>query len=792
MLFPNTIEEQLGFHHIRAELSRRCLGPLGREMTDKMRFSNDYRKVDRWTAQVHEFKNLLAEGVVWPANEYNDFRHYLGQASIQGTFLVEEDLYELVVCLRLVSEWRMILEEHPDEFPSAQPLIQHWELDRSMVRELERVFDKTGKLKDNASKELATIRRGIIKEGSSLRKTLDSVLRTAKDNNQTDADARPTLRNGRMVIPVKAEYKRIIGGLVHDESATGKTAYLEPTNVFSINNRLKELYAEERREIIRILTELTNLVREHLEDLEKSSRFLGHVDFLRAKAMLARDLGAVCPKIDKDVKVVWKKAYHPLLKLNPHGKEVIPLDINLSNNDRILLISGPNAGGKSVSLKTVGLLQYMLQCGLLVPVDESSIFGVFQDVLIDIGDQQSLENELSTYSAHLQNMKVFLAKAGRKSLMLIDEFGTGTEPEYGGALAEAILEALNRKGAYGVITTHYGNLKEFSEKTEGLTNGAMLFDLEHLEPLFKLEIGKPGSSFALEIAKKAGISNQVLSYASKHVGKGKVRYDKELKKLEAERVKLEERLNAVQTQERRLKQSVADYQELKDLVDNRKKAIIQEAKQEAKGIVREANKKVENLISDIREGQAEKELTKELRQEFQGYAQKFEDKAKKPAKPMIQEVAGEIKVGDSVNIKGQDAIGQVTSMSGNQVEVMVGQLKVMVKKNKLVKVAKSPSYAKKSKTSSNIAQQMINRKASFDDKLDVRGMRAPDALAEVDRFLDNAIITGTAEITILHGTGTGVLKQMIRQHLKGYKQVVSVSDGDVDKGGAGLTIVVLE
>lgn len=788
MIYPENLEIRLGFEYIREKLNTYCLSSLGQFYVEKMKFSTDYQLIDRLATQTAEFKQILQSLNTWPSQNYVDVYDSLKRSKIEGLYLSEQELFDVKTSLNTILECVLFLrvsEEH--EYLSIKEL-QNFTIDKQLVTLLEKVIDDNGKLKDNASTALRKIRYSIISESSVLRKTIDSVLRSAKEQNFTVKDANPTLRNGRMVIPVKAENKRSIKGLIHDESATGQTTYIEPASVFDINNRIKELLYEENREIIRILTELTTKIRQNVDELHKAYIFLGKVDFIRAKATLAIQLNACKPVIVQKPTIEWRKAYHPLLVLNPRERYVVPVELTLNEEQRILLISGPNAGGKSVTLKTVGLLQYMFQCGLLVPMEEGSEMGIFKNILVDIGDQQSMENELSTYSAHLYNMTQFVKNTNRSTLFLIDEFGTGTEPDYGGAIAEAILLELNLKKGFGVITTHYANLKEFSDRTEGIINGAMLYDLKHLTPLYQLEVGKPGSSFAFEIGQKIGLAKHIIQYASKKVGNKKVNYDKELKKLEADSAKIHLKLREAERKEEELSQLVSDYKDLKESLDTRQKEIVNKAKFEAKTLIQNTNKKVETLIKEIRENKADKEKTKVLREEIQEFNENIKvEKVKEKLEEGIKIIGGELKVGDEVKMDSQDAIGKVTMINGNQVEVLIGQLRLTIKKNRLQKVHIAPSYnknklANSSSSSSNVGSNMISKSTHFTGELDVRGKRTIEALGEVDAFIDQSIISSAKEVRILHGKGDGILRPMIRQHLKGLPHIVSMEDEHIDRG----------
>ncbi len=654
-------------------------------------------------------------------------------------------------------------------------------------------------MRNNASRELQDIRRTMLGEQSRLRKVLDQIMRQARQQGYTADDASVTIRGGRMVIPIQAEYKRRIKGFVHDESATGQTVYLEPAEVLDINNEIRDLEYRERREITKILTLLTDELRPHLKELRYAYQFLGMMDFIRAKARLAQQLEAVCPKLEKKRLVDWQDARHPLLYLShkSQNKPVVPLTIELRSDQRILVISGPNAGGKSICLKTVALVQYMLQCGLLVPMDERSTAGIFQNIFIDIGDEQSLENDLSTYSSHLTNMNYFVKMADQKTLILIDEFGTGTEPQFGGAIAEAILSDLNQKKVFGVITTHYSNLKEFADRADGIVNGAMRFDTDELEPLYQLEIGKPGSSFALEIARKIGLQSSILNQAKELVGVEHVQYEKMLSELENEKNKYEQLTENLAAKEKRISTTTQEYEELRAHLKNERKRILAEAKQEASQLLQNTNQKIENTIRTIKERSAEKESTRQARQELEEWKEQVKPKPAeiKPQqkKTKIAKEDGPIQKGDAVRVKENGAIGEVLSLRNNQAEILIGSLKSNVKLNRLEKVAKqSLKKLQKSITSTSTRSIDLNEKrAEFSSSLDLRGKRAEEVIPQLENWVDEAAMFGAGELRIIHGKGNGVLREIVRNYLKTHPSVSRFQEEHIERGGAGVTLAYL-
>ena len=825
MLYPQNIENKLGFDKIRELLNELCISPLGRAFVEKVRFSDNYDLVQKMIRQVAEMKDILQfEPQALPSQNFLDVNYQLSKAAIEGAFLTEEEFFNVKLSLRTIQEClRFFDKKEPEEYPQLRELVGSAFAERinkddnsntsqvlnplqaikNLLDSFDKIIDDRGKLKDNASPELQAIRKRMQHQEFDLRKKLDGILRNARSNGWISDDFSLTLRGGRMVIPIAAEHKRKIKGFVHDESDSGKTVFLEPTEVLEANNEIRELESSERREIIRILMELTDKMRPHVPVLRKAYTFLGIIDFIRAKAKLAIELNGIAPLSLNSQVVDWKKATHPLLFLSfkKQGKTVKALTVTLNTENRILLVSGPNAGGKSITLKTLGILQYMYQCGLLVPMAEHSTIGMFRNIFIDIGDEQSLENDLSTYSSHLTNMKYFLQNSDKKTLFLIDEFGTGTEPSLGGAIAESILEDLNKSGAYGAINTHYTNLKTFADKTVGLVNGAMRYDAEHLEPMYELEIGKPGSSFAIEIAYKIGLPKNIIDKAKQKVGNEQVSFEKLIKELEIEKKVFTDKNVENATKQRKLDQLLEQYGSLKTYLDNEKKTILNTAKLQAKELIKNTNQKIEATIKEIREQGAEKLATKEIRQDLQDFegglviekvvVQKPIKEEKIPSqKEEIEVILGEITVGSLVRNKGQEAFGEVLSLRGKDAEIAMGDLKTTIKLNRLEKISRKESKQKLSGGKSKTGGLDLNEKMqNFSFNLDLRGMRGEEALVEVDKFMNDAIMVGYDELRIVHGKGDGILRTLIRNHLRGYKQVAKTQDGNADRGGAGVTLV---
>lgn len=788
MLYPRNLEQKLGFDKIRQSLESFCESNLGQRFVKKVKYATDHKSIDMWLSQADEFVKIIESGDLFPNSNYIDISPYFKKARVENSHLSEEEFFDIILALKTLGNCLEFFKDKRDEYPVLSELTHPVLFNENLLWSIDRVFDERGKLKDNASDRLYEIRKGIAAERQRLRSALDRIISHAKKQGYTPDDLSITIRNGRMVIPMLAEYKRRIKGLVHGESATGQTVYLEPTEVFEINNEVQELEYSEQREVIRILTDLTDQLRPEIESLSGIVQFLGLIDFIRAKARLAIDIQACKPHWSKGRSFSWEKARHPIL-LQSHrelNKGVVPLNIGLNNDARILLISGPNAGGKSVCLKTVGLLQYMFQCGLLVSVDESSEFTIFKDFFIDIGDEQSIENDLSTYSSHLINMKNLLAHVNKMSLLLIDEFGTGTEPQYGGAIAEAILTELNAAKGMGVITTHYGNLKDYAEKNHGLANGAMRYDLKNLAPLYELEIGKPGSSFALEIATKIGLPKSTIEQAKKKVGVKQVSFDRMLGELQSQKQEVDAAAKRLKQRETELSELTNQYQELKTHLAKQEKKIVNEAKQEARQIVKEANREVEKAIREIKERKADKEVVKQQREKLEKVKQKNTVKEEFDT-PKTNEA---IEPGDFVRVKGQETVGQIAAIKGKDAELKMGALTSFVKLNRLEKVTRK-AFKQQGQVQSFSGFDYTSKKADFSTKLDIRGKRAEEVIPVLDQWLDEAILLDAKELQILHGKGNGVLRQITRNHLGTFKEVSSFKDEHVERGGAGITVVNL-
>ena len=771
MIYPNNIESKIDFTVIREELMRRCASPLGRERVEAMQMETEYETVSRLLNLTDQlYKAETDPMLTFPRGDIRDMRDAVARIRIAGLFLDEAELDDLRKTLAYAVELERFFSGLDEQrYPLLRELPNTPNTPNNLsflVKEIDRILDRYGKLADNASPDLARIRREITNLQGSVGRTLASILRQAKADGFVESDAAPTLREGRLVIPVSPAFKRKVGGIVHDESATGKTVFIEPQQVVDANNHIRELEGAERRERVRILTAITDQLRPNTEQILASQRMLAEVDFLRAKVSLAQTLHAIRPELINEPMLEWSDARHPVLWLHyaPQGKTVVPLSIRLNKDtNRILVISGPNAGGKSVCLKTVALLQYMLQCGLLVPVAEQSRAGLFEQLMIDIGDEQSIQDELSTYSSHLRNMRAFVRQADERTLILIDEMGTGTEPLIGGALAEAILRELVSKQVFGVITTHYTNLKHFAEQTKGVVNGAMLYDRGAMRPLFQLSIGQAGSSFAIEIARQTGLGESIIQYATELVGEEHIDYDKQLQDIARDKRYWENKRQAIRQKEKALEAKIADYEERLAGVKQEKKAILEQAREQAQELLQQSNATIERTIREIKEAKADKEKTKAARAKVENLKEKVQNNPSTPINPSTQKKV----LKDFRDLKALK--GDLSNPS-------------------------NPST--RSNPISNIARQ---RTLAFNRTLDLRGMRIDEALESLIAYMDDAQMVGAGEVTILHGTGTGALKQLTRDYLnelnrqrrKRGKIALEFGDGDVNHGGAGLTVVKL-
>ena len=800
MIYPKNFEEKLGFSQIRQHLKTLCVSPLGAKNVDEIRFTTKKETIQQWADQVSEFKEILSYEGGFPSQDYFDLTSELRRIKIPGTFISIEKLNELKLSLTAIySIYTFFSNKGADRYPSLNELAENLYFEGKIINEIQHLINEKGEIRSNASEKLSKIRKDIEKKRQSVDSTLQKTLQDAKRQGWAKEEASPTLRNGRSVIPVPNTHKRQVRGFIHDESSTGQTVYIEPTAVFELNNAIRELQGAEYREIVRILTEFSDQLRENIEEYLSLYQYLGIFDFIMAKARYAIETNSNKPNIKEEPFIYLEEAYHPLLLLShkKSHKPVVPLNLKLDKEERILVITGPNAGGKSVCLKTVGLIQYMFQCGLLAPANENTILGIFSDVFVNIGDEQSLENDLSTYSSHLQHLNQFIRNIRSNSLFLIDELGTGTEPQIGGAIAESVLETLNEKKAFGVVTTHYAILKKAADENEGMINGAMLFDTKKMQPTFILKTGKPGSSFAFEIAEKIGLPKSILKRAEKKTDKSQVNFEKQLQELETEKREVEKKKKEFKVADDFLSEMIDKYERLNKELESSRKEEVKKARQEAKDIVANANKLIENTIREIKEAGAEKQKTKQIRKNFAEKSKKIlpEEKSQKP-KPKQKPAEKEkpLKKGDYVKLKGQDTVGEVTEISKNHVSIAFESFNFTTGRNKVERAEKPPKQnsGKKNFRHSQIMDD-INKKASqFNTTLDVRGKKAEEVAGITNEYIYDAILLSIPEVEIIHGKGEGILRSVVRDTLNQIKEVKSYQDQHADYGGHGVTVVKLK
>lgn len=824
--YPENFELKIGFDRIREMLKEKCLSNMGIEWVDEMQFQNDFDNISIQLGEVDEFCRIVREFDNFPSSHFYDLREALQKIRIEGRFLETSELFDLK---RSLESLRAIVfffnKQNIEVFPLLKKKTASVQVYPYIYDRIDNILNKFGQIRDNATPELAKIRKEILARQANMTKRLHAILKQAQKDGLVEEDATVSIRDGRAVIPISAGNKRKLKGIIYDESSTGKTSYVEPNEIVEMNNEIRELEYAERREIVRILTDFSNDIRPYLDDLFYSYNFLGEIDFIRSKALLAVEFSAIKPDFSANPVIDWFQAIHPLLMktLKREKRKIVPLNIRLTPEKHILLISGPNAGGKSVCLKTVGLLQYILQCGLLIPISEGSRTGIFDRIFIDIGDEQSLENDLSTYSSHLLNMKHFVKFSNENTLILIDEFGTGTEPMLGGAIAESILDKLNQMRTFGVITTHYTNLKHFASSAEGIENGAMLYDSQNMNPLFQLEIGKPGSSFAFEIARKIGLPEDILEKATEKIGKDHIDFDRNLRQINRDKRYWESKREKIRKVEKILDEMAASYEtELKETQKQRKE-IMKKAKEEAEQLLFGVNKRIENTIHEIKKEQAEKEKTRlarenlvnlktEIEEKTQADDKAIEQKIKKlqerekernerrPVKPVqavtpeIQEENNELKPGDKVRITGQHTVGDLIEINKKNAVIAFGQLITSLpidqierlSNNEAKKIEKNWNTGK-SRLISNLSEKRI----AFKPEIDIRGKRAEEAIQIIQEFIDEAIMFEVSQLRVLHGKGNGILKEIIRGYLKAEPMVRSYKDEHVDFGGAGITVINL-
>ncbi len=830
MIYPDNFEQKLRFDRVRQALKEHCLTAQGAEKVDQMHFSTNFDEVSLMVSETAEMFTIITTEPDFPAEEFPDLREAIARIRIDGLYLEEPELAALCVALLLVrSTVNFFSSKEENVYPNLRLRAADVAVYPVLIERIERILDKHGRIRDSASPELANIRRETASVQSSVSRRLAAILKHAQTDGIVDADAAATVRDGRSVIPVPSANKRRLSGIVLDESATGRTSFIEPAEVVALNNQLRELAYAERREIIKILTDISATVRPYSDEILFSIDFLAHLDFLKAKARFAADTDSILPTFENRQGFYWHSARHPLLflQLRAQSKPIVPLDIELEPPlQRILLISGPNAGGKSVCLQTVGIIQYMFQCGMLVPMADGSKIGFFDNIFIDMGDEQSIENDLSTYSSHLNNMKYFLRHATPSTLILIDEFGTGTEPTLGGAIAESVLAELNRHQVFGVITTHYTNLKHFAAQTDGIHNGAMLFDTHAIKPLFRLQMGQPGSSFAFEIARKIGLPESILADAKDKMGQEHLDFDKHLREIVRDKNYWEQKRQQIKENEKRLAEILERYNTALQNIRKERHDILEKAREQSRTLLSETNRQIENTISEIRASQADKERTRAARAAIDQFKAEAESKLTPDADDRIEKQLQRIKdrqnrkrqrqqkegsaepakaeqqkplaieLGSTVTVDNNPSqTGEVIKLNAQEALVAIGNLQMNIKLSRLTPI--SNSAAKKQKkvqvlVSSNVGDAVREKKLNFKPELDVRGLRTDEAIERVAAFLDEAIMCEQSRLSILHGKGNGILRQMIRQYLNSQPFVKTVRDEHVQFGGAGITIVEIE
>ncbi len=840
MIYPDNFEEKIEFNLVRNFLNSYCLTSLGKDKLSEIKFIIDKEQIILKIKQTIEFTEII-RNEDFPELIFFDLRTSIKRIRVEDSFLSIHELFELyrsIKTLILIIRYLNTMDEtrNQDEFkyPNLQLLTHDVTSFPDIYKCISNVLNEFGEIKNSASPELNRIRNEKAAAERNVSKVLHNILKQAQKDGIVDLSTSPSVRDGRLVIPVPPTHKRKISGIIHDESDSGKTVFIEPTQVVEANNLITELENEERKEIIRILKSVTSVIRPNIQELLSSFNLLAEIDFIRAKAKFSLQTNSRLPEIYDNPLLHWNHAIHPLLKIHFERKndnqEVIPLDIRLYQPEqRILLISGPNAGGKSVCLKTVGLLQYMLQCGMPIPVGEDSKCGLFKDIFINIGDEQSIENELSTFSSHLLNMKSMMKFSDKDSLLLIDEFGGGTEPLIGGALAQAMLRKLNDNKVFAVITTHFQNLKQYAQETMGIVNGAMLYDRGEMRPLFQLRIGTPGSSFAVEIARKIGIPQEVIEEASSIVGTDYISSDKYIQDIIRDKRYWENKRNEIHQREKKLDAVIAQYEDdIKKLKDEKRK-IIDKAKNEAENILSKSNSIIERTIKEIKEAQAEKEQTKEARQNLESFKQevastesdeleaymqrkiekikarqkrKAERRAKKDLSVKNQDdieisnnwVQEEVfSEGDFVKLKNQQTTGIIIKLNEKEAVVAFGAVQMKVKRNQLVP-STQPTEPKRAATfvSKETQDNIRETKLNFNTEIDIRGMRADEALQAITYFIDDALVASAHRVRILHGTGNGVLRSVVREYLATIPEISHIKDEHPQFGGTGITIAEFE
>jgi len=809
VIYPDSFEIKTGFIQLREMLQQHCLCRRGAQLAANLGFTDDFEAIDKLTGTTDEMQYLLRFVGNFPAQDYYDLSDELQRVNLPGTFTEPETISELKLSLIAITEIiRYLRRLDPERFPFLHRMEIPEIPEQSIIKRIDLIIDDKSEIRDKASDKLFSIRKEIVSRIAGVDRRINQIMNTARREGIAQDDAGLTIRNGRLVIPLPAANKRKLNGYVHDTSATGHTVYIEPAEVFEINNEIQNLRVEEKQEITRILLEFADFLRPFIPGLMICYEFLGNVDFIRAKALLAISMNAVKPKLKNETTLDWKKAVHPLLQqaLKQQGRKIVDQDISLNSDGRIMVISGPNAGGKSVCLKTAGLLQYMLQCGLLIPVSEDSTAGIFSKIFLEIGDEQSLENDLSTYSSHLIHIRNFIEHADKKTLILIDEFGAGTEPQLGGAMAEASLEKLNESGCFGIITTHYTNLKLMADKFPGIFNAAMLYDAQAMQPLFKLSPGKPGSSFAFEIARKIGFPEKVLAIATSKISQTQLNFEKQLAQLEVDKRNIEQKKNDLRVADETLSSLVSRYETLLGNLEGRRQELLKDAKQKAQRLLDNSNKLIENTIREIKESKADKEITREIREKLQRekdvlleqltieqeVQETFLQKETLPKN--TEKPKGPVKAGSLVKIEGQETIGKVGEIRGKRATVLFDSVTVRTTIDKLElagydEIRIWEANQRFAKPAISVIHQLNDKMADFKMSIDIRGKKAEEAQQAITRYIDQAILLRVNEVKILHGKGDGVLRNILHANLRDNPDVVSFEDESLERGGHGVTVV---
>ena len=838
------LEQKIGFDRIRQIISDRCSTAYAAERAATETFSTSASSIRKRLLLTDEMRLIMMFEDSFPSGGFIDCIDFLKPLERSASAIDLISLRKLKTMLETLRKIIAFFDDVKDEvYPNLKRMSAPIMSFPEVQRRIESIIDRYGDIKATASDELYSIRKSLREKEGAISRRMSAILKKAQEEGIVDSDAGVAVRDGKMLIPVSAANKKRIAGFIYDESATGKTAFIEPAEVVELDNQIKELKFGEQREILRILLEFTDFLRPYIPDLLSAARYLGEIDFIMAKAQVALDFIAGMPVISDNGEMNLRRARHPLLEraLKKEKKEIVPLTATLTPQKHILLISGPNAGGKSVCLKTVGLLQYMFQWGMLIPTSETSEMLVFDRIMVDIGDDQSIDNDLSTYSSFLANMKEMLAKADNKTLVLIDEFGSGTEPAAGGAIAEAILSELDKRGAYGVITTHYTNLKLYASADTGVMNGAMMFDVKNIAPMFKLEMGLPGNSFAFELARKMGLPETIIKDAESRAGEEFVGIERNLRKIARNRKALDEKLERIRNTDKTLENITDKYHKELSQIKQLKKEILDQAKKEAEEIIKGANKQVENTIKTIKESQAEKETTQEARKELQGFmsilaarkekeqkdkddyiekkikqidarrerqkqrkVQRADEKAQQELREQIAEQerlkafrSAPLTVGEKVRVKENGMVGEVTKVSAKAVVVAIGNISSKMPLDKVERITSNEFKSAVKETSRPVSAIKIDssiseRKLNFSTELDVRGERLNDAVEKVTRYVDDAIMLGISSVRIIHGKGTGVLRDELQKLIRTMPGVAGVRDEHIQFGGTGVTIVTFD